>query len=296
MEYDILPEFHKFAKIRMPVNPRILQAANVMMPVIQHGKNLYPGCLEHKKIKFRNFTADMYVPAGRNPEKFLLYCHGGAFMMKAAAYHKNLVQRYAMEAGCAVMFPDYRLAPKDPFPAQIQDCVQAYRRLQKKYHPEKIIVGGDSAGAALAAGVALFTLKKGLRVPDAAMLIYPMLDSRMSTESMKKYTDTPLWNSVQNRKAWELYAGVNNLHNPFASPMEAKDLHGFPQTYLETAEYDCLHDEGIAFAHRLEECGVPVVLNETKRTIHGYDIAENSGYVKDQVSWRISYMKGIYLA
>lgn len=166
----------------------------------------------------------------------------------------------------------------------------------KKYHPEKIIVGGDSAGAALASGVALYTLKKGLRVPDAAMLIYPMLDSRMSTESMEKYTDTPLWNSVQNRKAWELYAGVNNLHNPFASPMEAKDLRGFPQTYLETAEYDCLHDEGIAFAHRLEESGVPVVLNETKRTIHGYDIAENSGYVKDQVSRRISYMKGIYLA
>ncbi|MCD7982036.1 MAG: alpha/beta hydrolase [Clostridiales bacterium] len=214
--------------------------------------------------------------------------------MKAAAYHKNLAQRYAMEAGCAVLFPDYRLTPKNPFPAQIQDCVQAYRWLLKKYHPKKIAVGGDSAGAALAAGVALYTLKKGLRVPDAAMLIYPMLDSRMSTESMKKYTDTPLWNSVLNREAWMLYAGEKNLHNPLASPMEAKDLRGFPQTYLETAEYDCLHDEGITFAHRLEKSGVLVDLNETQRTIHGYDIAEDSGYVKAQVCRRISYLNEIY--
>ncbi len=55
MEYDILPEFHKYAKIRMPVNPCIIQAANVMMPVIQHGKNLYPGCLECKKNKVPEF-------------------------------------------------------------------------------------------------------------------------------------------------------------------------------------------------------------------------------------------------
>lgn len=81
------------------------------------------------------------------------------------------------------------------------------------------------------------------------MLIYPVLDQRMETLSMKEFTDTPIWNSKLNQKMWKFLLGNQKI----VSPSEEKDVSFFPPTYLETADYDCLHDEGALFAQRLEE-------------------------------------------
>lgn len=291
MKYPIRKEFQKFSALRMPVNPVVLKLANALMPFVQRGKRLDKN-LSRRTVELTHCKAELIAPQNAQNPPVLIYYHGGAFMMKAAAYHKNLAQTYAKEAGCAVLFVDYRLAPKYKFPLPVEDCFEAYRwALGQNF--SKMLVGGDSAGGSLALAVLQRAKKEGLPMPKGLMLVYPVADSRMQTESMKKFTDTPLWNSVLNEKMYRGYASEGVRHDPWVSPMEADDLSFLPPTYLETAECDCLHDEGVALADRLEREGVAVTRNDTEGTIHGYDIAESSAYVQAQVGKRIAFLQNI---
>ena len=113
----------------------------------------------------------------------------------------------------------------------------------------------------------------------------------LQAESMRRFTNTPLWNSPLNRRMLALYARPEQWRDSLLSPLEADDLSFMPPTYVETCEFDCLHDEGIALAQRLTEAGVAVTLNETRGTMHGYDIAEHSPYVMKQVEKRIRFLR-----
>ncbi len=275
----------------MPTNPFVLKLANFMMPIVQKGRHLDES-LEKQKIELPHCKAVLITPKEAEDPPLLIYYHGGAFVMKAAAYHKNLMQSYAKEVKCAVLFVDYRLAPEYKFPLPVEDCYDAYKwALAKGY--AKIIVGGDSAGGSLALAVIQKAFKENLSPADAVFLVYPVCDTRMQSQSMKKYTDTPLWNSTLNPKALKLYASEEDWHNPLISPLEASDLSFLPPTYIETAEFDCLHDEAVQLAQRLKNEGVAVTLNETNGTMHGYDIAEKSEYVRQQVQKRISFLKSV---
>ncbi len=293
MKYAILPEFKIYSVIHMPMQKTFLKIANNFMPYVQPGKKMYPGKLARKTIHFSRFTSDFITPKGTVTDSVMLYCHGGAFAIKAAQYHKDLVQEYAIKANLSVLMPDYDLAPFHPFPTPLTECFEAYKYLLKYFPSKKIIVAGDSAGGSLAASVILLAKKRGIRTPDGLMLVYPVLDPEMKTKSMKMYTDTPVWNSILNEKMWSFYTNDKTRKMALLSPLKVKDLSYFPKTYVETTQYDCLHDEGVAFANRLKESDIPITLNETKNTMHGYDIAEGSTYVKVQVEKRIEFLNSI---
>ena len=227
----------------------------------------------------------------------LVYFHGGGFFFEGAGYHYKLVKQYALECECRVIFVQYRLAPKNPHPTPVEDCYAALRwtfenAARLKIDQEKIAVGGDSAGGALAAAVCQIARDRGAEMPLFQLLVYPVTDRRMQTESCKKYTDTPMWNAKLSAKMWRGY--VQNENAPdiaYASPMEATSFVDLPSAYVETAEFDCLHDEGLAYAQALQAAGVMVELNETKGTMHGFDIVEKAETTKRAVAERISYMK-----
>lgn len=127
------------------------------------------------------------------------------------------------------------------------------------------------------------------------MLIYPVTDRRMQTASIKKYTNTPIWNAVLSKKMWQFYLGDGEIQNiEYASPAEAENLSDLPETYLETAEFDCLHDEGINYAEAMKNAGVNVKINETYGTIHGFDMASNSKIVLGSIKKRTEFLKGIF--
>lgn len=137
-----------------------------------------------------------------------------------------------------------------------------------------------------------FNLMKGKALPLFQLLVYPVTDRRMKTESCKKYTDTPMWNSGLSVKMWKGYIGDNKAVNiAYASPMEAESFENLPNAYVETAEFDCLHDEGVAYAEELSKAGVETELIETKGTMHGFDIVQNAPTTKSAVLCRIKYMK-----
>lgn len=216
----------------------------------------------------------------------LVYFHGGGFVFKAARYHYRNAAAYA-RTGCRVLLVDYRLAPKYAYPVPNEDCFAAYawaaeHAAELAIDPARLAVGGDSAGGCLAADVIFRAHRAGLPAPRFFMLVYPVLDRRMQMQSMQAFSDTPMWNARLNKKMWQYYLADGQ----YRSPAEEGDFSFFPPTYLETAEYDCLHDEGVAFAEKLREQHVPVTVRETSGTMHGYDIVRRSAITQESVMAR----------
>lgn len=126
------------------------------------------------------------------------------------------------------------------------------------------------------------------------MLPYPFLDMRNNSESCKKYTDTPMWNSTLSSRIVPMTKVDRNHPNyVYYSPVEAKSFEGLPPAYIETAEFDCLHDDGILYAKKLRDAGVEVTLNETKGTMHGFDIMQKAEITQAALTARIEFMKTI---
>ena len=237
-------------------------------------------------------TADEKSPA-------IVYYHGGGFMFGAADHHYRQSKLYANELNLRVIFVHYRLMPKHPHPTPAEDCYAALRWTfdnadRLGIDKNRIAVGGDSAGGALAAAVCQMARDRGSKMPLFQLLIYPVTDRRMDTESNRRFTDTPMWNSRLSRKMWQGYVGKNYKDIAYASPAEAESLEGLPPAYLEAAEFDCLHDEGIAYAESLRAAGVPTEINDTRGTMHAFDTVADAPTTKRVLSERIEYMRKMF--
>ena len=230
----------------------------------------------------------------------LVYFHGGGFCVRDAGYIHRYAAQYAQGAQCAVVFVHYRTADTVPFPAPFEDCYTALRWVwdnAQSLHLDRarIAVGGDSAGGALAAACALRARDMGGPRLCFQLLVYPVTDCRMETNSMRKYTDSPMWNAALNRRMWELYLRDGDHGMPqYASPMLARDFSDLPPTYIEVEEFDCLHDEGIAYAGALEEAGVEVQIENVKGTFHGFDFFADKEIAKAMVEKRIQALRDAF--
>lgn len=227
----------------------------------------------------------------------LVYLHGGGFMLKSTTINQQTVKEYAAKTSCKVVYVDYRLAPDNPFPIPVEDCFSTYQWVLEnvdmlQLDRNHIMIGGDSAGGNLAIGVTLMARDRGLALPSKVMLIYPTTDRRMLTESMQKFTDTPVWDSRLSKMMWEAYLGEQQPdHIEYASPMEAESLVSFPKTYMEVAEFDCLHDEGVGFYERLKDCGTEAELYEVKGACHGFENIFDSRITRQCMARRIEWLR-----
>ena len=228
----------------------------------------------------------------------LLYLHGGAFALPATDFHKKLMVAYALGCSCKVVFVDYRLVPKYRYPYGLNDCFATYEWVFE--HAEelgidnrKIAICGDSAGGALAAGVTHRIRDELHHKLLFQMLIYPVLDARLQTHSMKIFTDTPIWNAKLTKKMWQLYLPENKeaLSIAYASPNEATAFTDLPTAYIEVNEFDCLRDEAIEYAEKLQQNGVDTRLIQTEGTIHGFEMRYESPYTQKIIRQRIEFMK-----
>lgn len=287
MKYSIASDFLELEKKSIPFIPHIYPTLNKLM-VKSNAKFNFPSSLkiENKKIEsYDNAPFELTILTPLNDastENCLIYFHGGAFAIQAAPYHLNLAVHYAVETPCKVVFVNYRLAPKYPFPIGFEDgystCKWVWEHAEELgINRTKIALGGDSAGASIAAACALRARDSHTMTFCHQMLVYPVLDSRMQTASMKRFIDTPMWDAKKNLKMWQMYLKKGSMvRSEYASPSLASHLESLPPAYIEVCEFDCLHDEGVAYAERLQETGVEVELNDTRGTVHGYDMVEHS--------------------
>ena len=305
-KWDIHPDFKNLKRIPVPKTLSQVRSIQLIFRRRMHRETstehfdvkrikLKSSFSQKKEIKTLIYSSKSLSPDEKAP--CLYFIHGGAFLLPALPYHYRFARLAAKELRCRVVMPMYDLAPYQVPPIQQEEIFEIYKCLidtPERFHidPDKIIVTGDSAGGTLAAALCLMARDRNAHLPLAQALFYPSLDVRLNTESMKRYTDVPVCNAESIREYYRLcrpeeYYG----NNAYRSPIEADSLKGLPAAYIETAEFDALHDDGVAYAKRLESEGCNVVLNETKGTVHAFEMAKNSEITKAILKQRIEFMR-----
>jgi acetyl esterase len=200
---------------------------------------------------------------GKGPCPLLVYFHGGGFMVGSLTLYDTTCRRLATHGDCAVLSVDYRMAPETQFPGAVLDAYAATRWASDNANmlnidPEKIAVGGDSAGGNLAAVLAQMALDSNEFKVALQILIYPLTDQSRAYPSYERNASGYMLTTAA------LYWFMDNYipdpedrKDPRASPMLRPSLEGLPPALVISAEFDPLVDENEAYAKRLREAGVP---------------------------------------
>jgi acetyl esterase len=216
----------------------------------------------------------VYRPTLAQDLPALVFFHGGGFVVCDLDSHDRLCRNLANASGAVVVSVDYRLAPEHKFPAAADDAYGATRYVAEHpsefgIDPNRIAVGGDSAGGNLAAVVSLMARDRGGPSIRFQLLIYPWVDVGDTSQSMREFSED--YFLTRGSMDWfrESYVrGAEDYREPYAFPMRAPDLSRLPPAMVITAEFDPLRDQGEAYARRLQEAGVPVQLKRYDGMIH----------------------------
>jgi acetyl esterase/lipase len=233
---------------------------------------------DHRVPGDGNVVVRVYRPIGAAGSlPCLFWIHGGGFVLGDFSMADERFDAWCPHFGCVGASVQYRLAPETSFPGPLEDC---YRGLLWVYRHADLIgvdasclgVGGQSAGAGLAAGTALMARDRR-DIPIAfQMLLYPMLDDRLQTPS-SRWAD-PVWPPAANAFGWASYLGDRmgpDGVNGYAAPARAVNLVGLPPTFIAVGAIDGFSDEDIDYAVRLRHAGVPVDLHVYAGAPHGFD-------------------------
>lgn len=210
----------------------------------------------------------------------LYWIHGGGMVLGEVAGDDPQCTALADELKIVVVSVDYRLAPAFAHPTPVHDCRAGYRWLLGQVDalgvdPARIALGGASAGAGLAAGLALLLRDHGETLPCFQLLRYPMLDDRNTTPSSHEITDGRVWNRATNLVCWRAYlgdaAGGDDV-DVYAAPARATDLTGLPPAIVTVGGLDLFRDEDIAYAQALLQAGVATELHVYPPSFHASDI------------------------
>jgi acetyl esterase len=223
--------------------------------------------------------ARLYVPPLPAPDAaapLLVYYHGGGWVIGDLDMYDGVCRLLASASGCLVLSVDYRLAPEHPFPAPLEDAFAAFEWAVANAatlgaDPERIGVGGDSAGGNMAAVVSRMAVEGGGPVPAMQLLFYPVTDSIEDTRSRKLFAEGFILTKADMDKFEAAYLppGVDPSDQRI-SILQCPDLAGLPTAYVATAGFDPLRDEGEAYALRMRDCGVKVALRRHPGLIHSF--------------------------
>jgi acetyl esterase len=206
----------------------------------------------------------------------LIYIHGGGWVWNSVDTHDRLMREYAATAGCAVIGPDYALSPEAAFPQALEECAGLVRWAARHgaawgLDASRIVIGGDSAGANIAMGVALLLRETdpGIRL-SGLLLNYGVFDADFDTPTYREFAEGYFLTRDKMRFYWDCYCPrAADRYNPLASPLRA-DLRGLPPTLLHLAQLDVLAAENRAMAQKLREAGVALETREFAGCAHGF--------------------------
>jgi len=225
---------------------------------------------EVRDVEVAGLSARLYVPEVEHGG-LLVYYHGGGWVLGSLDSHEQPCRFLAREGAVRVLSVDYRLAPEAKFPAAVEDGLAAFawareHAAELETDPDRIGVGGDSAGGNISAVVAQLAEPK----PALALLIYPVCDLSKKYESYRLFGEG--FFLTERNMDWyraNYLPDEESGRDPRASPLLADDLSGMPPTYVLVAGFDALRDEGLAYARRLEDAGVDVELAFHPGLFHG---------------------------
>ncbi len=289
MKYNIDKKFGMWRYMKSPLNKYICGFGNTILSLVP--KNLNTKHTLCSVIHLSCFNIYIISPKNKKSSGILMYFHGGAFCFKGGPNHFKNIKEYIKRTNLTIVYVDYIMAYKSNEEICVNNCFEAYNYILN-YHKvlgfdlSNIGFAGDSAGGYISLRVINECFKKQIMLPKYQMLIYPVVSKDKSFNSIINYTDTPMWNSVLNKKMWHLYANNNFFFDPLL-----EDISYMPPTYIEVCEFDCLHDEGVELYNKLTALSVKCSLNNTLSTIHGYDVCFKHPIVIDSFNKRIEFLK-----
>jgi acetyl esterase len=217
----------------------------------------------------------IYRPSAERPLPVLVYFFGGGWTLGTIDTSDGVCRALTNAVGCVTITVGYRLAPEHKFPAAVDDCHAATEwigahAVELGVDPDRIAVGGDSAGGNLAAAVTLLARDKGPALAHQ-LLVYPNTDYLSDSPSLRENNDPLLFNRNSSDWYWGHYlASPDDGVDPLASPLRAPDHAVLPSATVITAEYDPLRDQAEEYAQRLRDAGVSVTLSRYPGMVHGF--------------------------
>lgn len=222
----------------------------------------------------------LFEPDEIRSDEIIIYFHGGGWVVGSPEYFAMAALNISRFTGRRVLSADYRLAPENPFPAGLNDCMMTVIAVMdglilKEYSPEQIILLGDSAGGNLCAAVSLYRRDKKMSPLKAQILYYPATywdhgpDSPFDSIRDNGYDYGLTSKNVEDY--FSLYvSNEKDKKCPYAAPLMAEDFSNQPPTLIITSEFDPLRDEGEEYGKKLLEAGNKVRIVRIKNTIHGF--------------------------
>jgi acetyl esterase/lipase len=207
------------------------------------------------------------------------WIHGGGYILGTGLGPDARINQWVEDLDCVVVSIEYRLAPEHPYPAPLDDCYTGLAWTvahadELGIDPARIVIAGASAGGGLAAGLALLARDRGEITPCFQLLVYPMIDDRMTTAS-SNIVGAPIWSRDANVLGWSCYLGREPGSDgvpAYAAAARAEDLAGLPPTWIGVGLLDLFRYEDIDYAARLLAAGVPTELHVYPGAPHGFEV------------------------
>lgn len=225
-----------------------------------------------------------------SPLPVYVHIHGGGYVAGSPEGSEQRNGELAAGVGCLVVSVDYRLAPEAPFPNALHDCYSALLWLKSHAHElgidvARIAVGGESAGAGLAAALCLLARDRAEVNLRFQLLTVPMLDDRTCVRNdLSPFQGEFVWTARSNIFGWSAYLGKkrpgsSNI-SPYAAAARAQHLSGLPATFIATGALDLFAEENLQYAQRLMRAGVPTELHLYQGAFHGFNLSADAAVAR----------------
>lgn len=231
------------------------------------------------RAQIDNIPCEWVVAPGADPDLRLLYLHGGGYVSGSGASYLAMAAHISMAAQCAVLLPDYRLAPEHRFPAALEDCVRAHEWIVASGPsgpaPAKAtFIAGDSAGGGLTLATLLALRDRRRPLPVAGMPLSPFTDLTLASESIRSESENDHIMSPRCLPVFvDLYLGETDPRNPLASPVFG-DYTGIPPLLIQVGEYEIIRDDSVRVADKARSDGVKVKLEVWPGMVHVFQVRE----------------------
>lgn len=225
------------------------------------------------EISARNYSA---VASGGELLPTLIFFHGGGWVIGSVDTHDGLCRMIANGSGCRVISVEYRLSPESKFPGPVEDAMAAVEWIEKNaaqlgVDANRLAIGGDSAGGALAAVVTQIAKEKGAPKLAYQMLFFPVTQIGEETTSLREYAEGYFLERKTLEWFYAHYLPADaDKKDPRISPLAAVDLSGLPPAYIMLAGFDPLHDEGLQYADKLRAADVAVTIVDYPEMVHDF--------------------------
>ncbi|MBI2441768.1 MAG: alpha/beta hydrolase [Lentisphaerae bacterium] len=216
---------------------------------------------------------------GADPDLRLLYLHGGGYVSGSGASYLPLAAHISAAAQCAVLLPDYSLAPEHRFPAALEDCIRAHEWMiasgpDGPATAKATFIAGDSAGGGLTLATLLALRDRSRPLPKAGIPLSAFADLTLASESLQSESENDHIMSPRCLpKFVDLYLGEMDPHNPLASPVFG-DYTGIPPLLIQVGEYEIIRDDSVRVADKARSDGVEVKLEVWPGMVHVFQVRE----------------------